>query len=216
MPRTSTKKTVNSKTTTKAQTQDIDYKAKSEALEAKIQELMEQMKSMAASMSPAPVAVPVVSVDDKYHRRITITNISDCGVNLKTSQEGNATTFRLDRFGTTIPISVEDLNKCINCDMWLFTEGYVYINDKTAIEDNYLEDYYVKFLDVDKISNIMTFSDSELKNMIANTTRTIQETICTRLATKMQNNEPLDMNKVDVIGKACTPPIDIFELSKRI
>ena len=216
MPRTSTKKTVNSNTTTKAQTQDIDYKAKSEALEAQIQELMEQMKSMAASIIPAPAAVPVVSVDDKYHRRITITNISDCGVNLKTSQEGNATTFRLDRFGTTIPISVEDLNKCINCDMWLFTEGYVYINDKTAIEDNYLEDYYVKFLDVDKISNIMTFSDSELKNMIANTTRTIQETICTRLATKMQNNEPLDMNKVDVIGKACTPPIDIFELSKRI
>ena len=210
MPRTSTKKTDNSRANTKSQ--EVDYKAKSEALEAQIQALMEQIKSMTQNSAP----VPMVSVDDKYHRRITITNISDCGVNLKTSQEGNATTFRLDRFGTTIPISVEDLNKCINCDMWLFTEGYVYINDKTAIEDNYLEDYYVKFLDVDKISNIMTFSDSELKNMIANTTRTIQETICTRLATKMQNGESLDMNKVDVIGKACTPPIDIFELSKRI
>lgn len=194
------------------QENEIDYKAKAEELEAKLTSLMAMLEKQNAEKPQGQT----VSVEDKYHRRILVVNISDWGVTLKTSNDGNATQFRLDRFGSTLPISYEDLNKCINTDMRLFTEGYVYIKDREAIEDNYLESYYEKFLDDKKISNIMSFSDNELADMIGNTTPTIQRTICAQLARKMLQNESVDMNKAHIIGRACTPPIDIFELSKKL
>lgn len=194
------------------QENEIDYKAKAEELEAKLNSLMSMLEKQNAERPQAQT----VSVEDKYHRRILVTNISDWGVTLKTSNEGNATQFRLDRFGSTLPISYEDLNKCINTDMRLFTEGYVYINDRDAVQDNYLESYYEKFLDNKTISNIMQFSENELVDMVTNTTPTIQRTICAQIARKMLQNEYVDMNKAHIIGKACTPPIDIFELSKKL
>ena len=191
---------------------EIDYKAKYEELEKKFNSFMELMEKQTAEAQKTQV----VSVENKYHKRVLVTNISDWGVTLKTSSDGNATQFRLDRFGSTLPISYEDLNKCINTDMRLFTEGYVYINDREVIEDNYLESYYEKFLDSKKISNILTFSDKELTDMISDTTPTIQQTICAQIARKILQNETVDMNKAHIIGKACTPPIDIFELSKKL
>ena len=191
---------------------EIDYKAKAEELEAKLNSLMAMLEKQ-NSETPKE---PTISVENKYHRRILVTNISDWGVTLKTSNEGNATQFRLDRFGATLPISYEDLNKCINTDMRLFTDGYVYINDREAIEDNYLESYYEKFLDAKKIGDILKFSDAELADMVSNATPVIQQTICAQIARKMLQNESVDMNKAHTIGKACTPPIDIFELSKKL
>ena len=140
---------------------EIDYKAKAEELEAKLNSLMAMLEKQ-NSETPKE---QTISVENKYHRRILVTNISDWGVTLKTSNEGNATQFRLDRFGATLPISYEDLNKCINTDMRLFTDGYVYINDREAIEDNYLESYYEKFLDAKKIGDILKFSDAELADI---------------------------------------------------
>ena len=191
---------------------EIDYKKKADELEKKLNALMEMMEKQNSESQKASV----VSVENKYHKRILVTNISDWGVTLKTSNEGNATQFRLDRFGSTLPISYEDLNKCINTDMRLFTEGYVYINDPEAVQENYLETYYEKFLDVKKITDIMTFPDKELAEMVGNSTPTIQQTICAQIARKILQNEPVDMNKAHIIGKACTPPIDIFELSKKL
>ena len=208
MPRTTNTKKQETKEN------EIDYKAKAEELENKLNALMAMMEKQNAEASQ-PKAQSV-SVENKYHRRILVTNISDWGVTLKTSNDGNATQFRLDRFGATLPISYEDLNKCINTDMRLFTNGYVFINDREAVEDNYLESYYQKFLDAKKISDIMHFSEKELTDMVSNTTVTIQQTICSQIARKLLNNEPVDMNKAHIIGRACTPPIDIFELSKKL
>lgn len=207
MPRTS-----NNNKQIKDVRDEIDYRAKAEELEKKLNALMELMEKQ----SKEATKPQVVSVDSKYHKRVLVTNISDWGVTLKTSNDGNATQFRLDRFGSTLPISYEDLGKCINTDMRLFTDGYVYINDREAIEDNYLESYYEKFLDAKKISDILNFSEKELTEMVHNTTPTIQQTICTQIARKILQNESVDMNKAHIIGKACEPPIDIFELSKKL
>lgn len=207
MPRTS-----NNNKQIKDVKDEIDYRAKAEELEKKLNALMELMEKQ----NKEAIKPQVVSVDSKYHKRVLVTNISDWGVTLKTSNDGNATQFRLDRFGSTLPISYEDLGKCINTDMRLFTDGYVYINDREAIEDNYLESYYEKFLDAKKISDILNFSEKELTEMVHNTTPTIQQTICTQIARKILQNESVDMNKAHIIGKACEPPIDIFELSKKL
>ena len=54
--------------------------------------------------------------------------------------------------------------------------------------------------------------------MVSNTTETIQETIISLIVKKINNNEYVDMNKVDAIGKSCKTPCDIsaLALQKRV
>ena len=54
--------------------------------------------------------------------------------------------------------------------------------------------------------------------MVSNTTETIQETIISLIVKKINNNEYVDMNKVDAIGKSCKNPCDIstLALQKRV
>lgn len=195
------------------QTDEIDYKAKNAELEEKINMLMAMMEQQKATEKPITQSV---SIENKYQRRIQVTNISDWGITLKTSAENNARQFRFDKFGVTLPITYEDLCKCINTDIRLFQDGYLYIHDEDAVKDNYLEQYYEKMLDADKISNIMSFSDNEIISMISNASPVIQRTICTQIANKILRNETVDYNKVKLIGKACTPPIDIDDLSRKL
>lgn len=208
MPRTTnTTKKTNSTSAKGAQTNTED-KEKIAELEAKIASLMQMLEQQASKPQ-------TISVEDKYRRRVTITSIFNGGINLRTSKDGSAMRFRLDKFGATIPISVEDLNKCINTDFWLFTEGYVYINDQDVVKDSYLEDYYKKFLTPDTIKNLLTFDTAQLVDMVGNATRAIQETICTLIADNMRKGGYVDYNKIKAIGDACDPNIDIVELSKR-
>lgn len=209
MPRTSTKKT-NPTTASKAEpVQNTEDKERIAQLEAQIAKLTEMLSKQSAQPQ-------VISVEDKYRRRVTITSIFNGGINLRTSKDGSASRFRLEKFGATIPISVEDLNKCINVDFWLFTEGYVYINDPDVVKDCYLEDYYKKFLTVDTINNLLTFTTEQLVDMVSNTTRPIQETICRQIAEKMNAGGYVDYNKIVAVGNACDPKIDIVELAKRL
>ena len=82
----------------------------------------------------------------------------------------------------------------------------------------YLDDYYKKFLTIDKITNILSFSCNDISDMISGTTESIQETIISLIVKKINNGEYVDMNKVEVIGKNCVNPCDIsaLALEKRV
>ena len=86
------------------------------------------------------------------------------------------------------------------------------------MKNNYLDEYYNRFLTVEKITNILSFSKSDIVDMVSNTTETIQETIISLIVKKINNNEYVDMNKVEAIGKSCKIPCDIptLALQKRI
>lgn len=194
-------------------TENPDVEKENEKLRNQIDILMKKIESLEKST--------VNTSKNNYggsdlNRRITITSITTGGVNLRTNSDGTAKHFRLERFGQTLPIIYEDLINCVNMDRWIFEEGLVYINDKTAIEDNYLEEYYKKFLKADVIENIMAFDLDTLKNMVSNATKDIQETICIKMSEKINNGDAVDMNKVDIIGKACTPTIDIRDLANKL
>lgn len=157
-----------------------------------------------------------VSQDIDLNTRITVTSMTTGGVNLKTGSDGLAKHFRLEKLGQTIPIVYEHLINCINTDRWLFEDGLVYINNAKAVEEQYLEEYYKKFLTPDKISNILDFDIPTIRRMVSNTTKAIQEAIVTVVAVKINKNETIDMNKVDVIGKSCNPQIDIRDLANKL
>lgn len=192
--------------------QNIDLAKENEELKTKLDEMMKFIEEMKTKSSTSTMINPN-DVDLSMTKRVTITSLSTGGVNLRTSVEGNAKRFRLDGIGQTIPIIYEDLINCINSDRWIFEDGIVFINDKKAVEENYLEEAYRKFLDINTITNILDFDRSTISEMLNNTTDEIKQTICILITDKINKGEGVDMNKIAVIEQICG--IDIRDLANK-
>lgn len=149
---------------------------------------------------------------------IKVVSLSDGGVSLKTSTNGSGKIFRFDKFGHSITITYSDLQDVIATNRSFIEDGSVYICDADVVKNNYLDEFYNKFLTPEKITNILSFSKEAIADMVRNATPTIQETIISLVVKKINNNEYVDMNKVEVIGKSCATPCDIpaLALQKRV
>ena len=189
-----------------------------EQMQAMLQQLMSQQQSVPVTQS---VSEPEEYVEKEQEeipltKRIKVTSITTGGVNLKTSYDSGARKFRLEHLGQTKAIQYEYLIDCINTDRWLFEDGLVYINDPQVVEEQLLEEEYKKFLTPDKIQNILSFDTETIKEMVSNSTREIQETICSVVIDKINAGESIDLNKVYAIGNACEPQVNLLELSQKI
>lgn len=151
-------------------------------------------------------------------KTIKVVSLSDGGVSLKTTANGSGKSFRFDKFGHSISITYADLQDVIAVNRSFIEDGVVYICDADVVKNNYLDEFYTRFLTVEKISNILSFNKSDIVDMVTNTTEAIQETIISLIVKKINNNEYVDMNKVEAIGKSCKIPCDIpaLALQKRI
>ena len=158
----------------------------------------------------------------KEYKDFVLDNVSFC-IESKSivgfiGTNGSGKSFRFDKFGHSISITYSDLQDVIAVNRTFIEDGTVYICDADVVKNNYLDEYYNRFLTVEKITNILSFSKSDIVDMVSNTTETIQETIISLIVKKINNNEYVDMNKVEAIGKSCKTPCDIptLALQKRI
>ena len=150
------------------------------------------------------------SADIPEGKSILVMSLSDGEVYL---HNGEGRTFHFDRFGAKRQIVYRDLLGILSTDRPFIEEGVVYICDKDVVSANYLEDAYSKFISVDKIENILSFSVDEISTMVSNTTKPIQETIISKMVEKLNKNEYVDYNKIAAIGNAVTPKCDIQSLA---
>ena len=201
---------------------EAKYKEENDALKKQMEEMQKMLQQLMSQQS-APVAQSVQEEDSERQKeeipltkRIKVTSITTGGVNLKTSYDSGARKFRLEHLGQTKAIQYEYLIDCINTDRWLFEDGLVYINDPQVVEEQLLEEEYKKFLTPDKIQNILSFDVETIKQMVSNSTREIQETICSVVIDKINAGENIDLNKVYAIGNACEPQVNLLELSQKI
>ena len=201
---------------------EAKYKEENDALKKQMEEMQKMLQQLMSQQS-APVAQSVQEEDSEQQKeeipltkRIKVTSITTGGVNLKTSYDSGARKFRLEHLGQTKAIQYEYLIDCINTDRWLFEDGLVYINDPQVVEEQLLEEEYKKFLTPDKIQNILSFDVDTIKQMVSNSTREIQETICSVVIDKINAGESIDLHKVYAIGNSCKPQVNLLELSQKI
>lgn len=201
---------------------EAKYKEENDALKKQMEEMQKMLQQLMSQQS-APVTQPVQEEYSEQQKeeipltkRIKVTSITTGGVNLKTSYDSGARKFRLEHLGQTKAIQYEYLIDCINTDRWLFEDGLVYINDPQVVEEQLLEEEYKKFLTPDKIQNILSFDVETIKQMVSNSTREIQETICSVVIDKINAGENIDLNKVYAIGNSCEPQVNLLELSQKI
>ena len=201
---------------------EAKYKEENDALKKQMEEMQKMLQQLMSQQS-VPVAQSVQEEDSEQQKeeipltkRIKVTSITTGGVNLKTSYDSGARKFRLEHLGQTKAIQYEYLIDCINTDRWLFEDGLVYINDPQVVEEQLLEEEYKKFLTPGKIQNILSFDVETIKQMVSNSTREIQETICSVVIDKINAGENIDLNKVYAIGNSCEPQVNLLELSQKI
>ena len=201
---------------------EAKYKEENDALKKQMEEMQKMLQQLMSQQS-TPVAQSIQEEDSEQQKeeipltkRIKVTSITTGGVNLKTSYDSGARKFRLEQLGQTKAIQYEYLIDCINTDRWLFEDGLVYINDPQVVEEQLLEEEYKKFLTPDKIQNILSFDTETIKQMVSNSTREIQETICSVVIDKINAGENIDLNKVYAIGNSCEPQVNLLELSQKI
>ena len=194
-------------------------KKENDELRKQLKMVLEQMSSQNSNVKEN-TSVTKDSIDDvELYKEINplkpikVVSLSDGGVSLKTNANGSGKSFRFDKFGHSISITYSDLQDVIAMNRSFIEDGTVYICDEDVVKNNYLDEYYSKFLTVDKITNILSFDISDIIDMVSNTTETIQETIISLLVKKINNNEYVDMNKIDAIGKCCKKPCDINTLA---
>lgn len=191
-------------------------KKENEDLKSQLQMILEKLsvqeEKVKSEDNPTYSNDNVVYKEINPLRLINVVSLSDGGVSLRTAPNGGKI-FRFDKFGHSIPITYSDLQDVIATDRVFIEDGSVYICDEDVVKNNYLEDVYSKFLTVDVINNIFSFQTDKIVEMVSNTTETIQESIISIIVKKINNNEYVDMNKVDAIGKACKKPCDISALA---
>lgn len=226
--------TVENKVETTTKTNTVDNSAEMDSLRKENEELKSQLQMILEKLSTIEekenTTVSENETVEDYEddvetykginplKPIKVVSLSDGGVSLKTNTNGSGKSFRFDKFGHSISITYSDLQDVIAVNRTFIEDGTVYICDADVVRNNYLDEYYNRFLTVEKITNILSFSKSDIVDMVSNTTETIQETIISLIVKKINNNEYVDMNKVEAIGKSCKTPCDIptLALQKRI
>lgn len=223
-PRTTTKETTSKENNVEPSSENISkielLEEENKMLKSQVNEILNLLKDLNEKKSEPQVNVANdfeeeehTFVDISPLKPIKVISLSDGGVNLKTTNDGNAKVFRFDKFGHVATITYADLQDCIATCRPFIEDGTVYICDKDVVRNNYLDEYYKHFLTVDTINNILSFPQSKIVDMVKNTTPTIQDTLIDLMVKKINNNENVDMNKIDAIGKACAVPCDITALA---
>lgn len=223
------KTTVKAETTANNESPDVtaqeilekennELKAQLKALMDKFSDIESKLESVTSKKGES-LATDEISYESELsdfkdinpNKPIMVMSLTDGDVWLKTSVPSK--NFHFDKFGHRKPITYSDLQDVIAMNRSFIEDGVVYICDKDVVKNNYLDEHYKKFLTVDMITNILSFSSEKIEQLVSNTTPSIQETIISILVKKINNNEWVDQNKISVIGRSCNPPCDINELA---
>jgi hypothetical protein len=148
------------------------------------------------------------------HKTIKVMSLFHGGLNLKTSNDGSAQVFRFEFVGQVFPILYSDLVKILANQRKFFEQGYCMILDKNVVKAHYLEDFYKKFIDAKVINSILDYDVKKIKEIFANTTKVIQQSIVDIIISKINSNDYVDKNKVFAISEVYET--DFFELANKM
>jgi len=149
-------------------------------------------------------------IDIPLNKSIKVMSLYNGGLTLFTQNHTQGKKFRFDQFGDVRTIQYTDLEACIAVQHRFFEEGYVRILNSDIVKIHGFDNAYKKILTKKQIDNILNYSDETLESMIKKTTDHIRRVIVSFIIDKFLNNEYVDMNKVNIIGKFY--PRDINEI----
>lgn len=145
---------------------------------------------------------------------IKVVSLFNGGLNLKTSDHGDARVYRFEELGQIYPIIYADLVQILSNQRRFFTEGYCMILDKNVVKAHALEEIYKKIVDDKTIKNILEYDVAKIREIVSGLMPTVQQTIIESVVSIINKNEYFDKTKVDVISSVTGK--DIFAIAQRM
>nr|DAF83931.1 MAG TPA: hypothetical protein [Caudoviricetes sp.] len=108
-----------------------------------------------------------------------------------------------EKYGDIKPVLYSELVNIVNNNRSFAENGAFYIMDDSAVFYLGLARFYDHVMSWDDIENIESFDDDVLRQMLPKVSDFQKGVLAVALATKIFNDEPVDMNKVDVVSKVC-------------
>lgn len=124
-------------------------------------------------------------------------------LNLSTEPYGKGKLVSFNKYGESKTILYSTLIDIVNNNRKFAENGSFYILDKDAVYYLGLSDYYKGILSKDIMDNIFNYSPSEITDLLRNATDEQKEVLVHNTIDKIYNNQPIDLNKADLIGKSC-------------
>lgn len=187
-------------------------------LESEISELKEMVKQLIQSNQNNKKVTDVSEIENEdelktipSQKLINVTSLFFGDLNLIASH-GKPINFK--HFGTTLPITFEDLTHICNNQRNFAEKGFFYIHSQDAIKILYLTNAYKKIISKSEIENLITLSNEQIKETYTKVTDNIKETIVDVVVHGIKDGEQkyLDRNKVDFIGSLCNK--NLFQIAE--
>lgn len=196
-----------------------DLAKENQELKEKLSKMEEMVQQLIARLDSTTTHNTVATNTDTIpeipmNRTVKVMSLFSGGLNLKTSNDDNATVFRFNFVGETYPIMYSDLVKIIANQRRFFKEGYCMILDPDVVKAHYLEADYKRFVDGNVINNILEYDVYKIREIFSNVTPVIQQSIVDVVASKIANREYIDRNKVAVISELYGK--DLYEIADKL
>lgn len=113
------------------------------------------------------------------------------------------TIIKFDKYGDIKPVLYSELMTIVNNNRSFAEDGSFFILDDCAIYYLGLGDFYNKILSYDKIASLESYDDETLRQILPKIPDSQKDVIALIYSGKIFNDEQVDRNKIDVIGRAC-------------
>jgi len=180
------------------------------ALTQQMQEKSTALSPTSAQIEPQEEVIPEIPMG----KIIKVVSLFNGGLNLKTSDHGDARVYRFEELGQIYPIIYADLVQILSNQRRFFTEGYCMILDKNVVKAHALEEIYKKMVDDKTIKNILKYDAAKIREIVSGLMPTVQQTIIETVVSIINKNEYFDKSKVDIISSVTGK--DIFAIAQRM
>lgn len=148
------------------------------------------------------------------HKIIKVVSLYNGTLNLKTSMGDKHSIVKFNFFGDEQPVFYADLVKAISIQRRFFQDGFCMILDDDVVKLHYLTDIYRKLLNKNDIDNFLDFTESEMKKKYDEISEQQKITILERIAYKINENNNVDKNKVDIVARISKQ--NLYELAEKL
>ena len=119
-----------------------------------------------------------------------------------------------DKYGDIKPVLYSELMNIVNNNRRFAEEGAFYIMDDASVKYLGLSRYYDNILSYDEIESLESYSDDEIRTIVAKISDFQKDVVSLVFANRIYNDEQVDRNKIEVISKACE--IDIAKRAREM
>lgn len=182
-------------------------------LMAQIEEQNKKMAEMQEQINNQPQPTIIQQTNNGLSgKKVKVVNLMHNTLNISTEPRGMGRVYTFKEYGDSRLIKYDDLADIVAAYPRTMESGFAYICDKEVVESLGLADDYQKLFDKETMDRIIKLQDESDLELFLGMDIKLQESTATRIAQRINANEKVDYNYINIIKERTG--IDIETIAK--